>query len=266
MLPRTLWQGKSVAQRERWSERLGAGSEELTRFLVPLSPLPLPPQTGITSSQCFTYYTSFPSDRRVYKWTVGGLLVLDLFHTAISRCVPFLLGSYASLIVTSYTVYYWGVTSFGDLSVLGKSPRSFTIESVRLSLLPGRDAHSYTRPFMTGVAAAVVQIFCSCFYLRRSSADLSPADAYRVYVVGGRKLWVPLLILLCSAVQFGKFAHRRTTKQRANSAPTFQASQWAPPLRSSFSARSLLASRPGRTGVIHRFHCSNILAYHNSLQ
>ena len=40
--------------------------------------------SGLTSSQWFQYYQNFPIDRKLYKYLVGGLWILDLTHTAVS--------------------------------------------------------------------------------------------------------------------------------------------------------------------------------------
>jgi hypothetical protein len=67
--------------------------------------------SGVVAAQAFTFYASFPDERRVYWWLVTVLLLLDLTHSAIS----------------CYTVYFWCVTSFGNPAVLAISPFSFGI-------------------------------------------------------------------------------------------------------------------------------------------
>ncbi|GAA5997654.1 DUF6534 domain-containing protein [Rhodotorula paludigena] len=82
---------------------------------------------GITSVQAFEYFTTFgKTDRKLLVGVVSVLVVIDLFHTAIS----------------CYTIYLWTVTHYGDLSSLINSPWSFTWD-----------------PFLTGVVTIIVQIF-----------------------------------------------------------------------------------------------------------
>ncbi|ORY62733.1 hypothetical protein BCR35DRAFT_195059 [Leucosporidium creatinivorum] len=81
---------------------------------------------GITTSQVWTYYRSFPHDKKLYLYIVGFLCALDWAHSAISV----------------YTIYYWCVQNFDNPGVLVKSPWSFTIE-----------------PAMTGIASIISQAF-----------------------------------------------------------------------------------------------------------
>ncbi|GAA5976164.1 hypothetical protein JCM5350_000335 [Sporobolomyces pararoseus] len=110
--------------------------------------------SGLTSSQSFQYYQNFPIDRKLYKYLVGGLWILDLTHTAVSI----------------YTIWDWCVANYGNVEHLLVSPWSFGID-----------------PAMVGL----VSFICQSFY------------AYRVYVVGKRKIWIPLAIVLLSLVSFG---------------------------------------------------------------
>ncbi|GAA5952567.1 hypothetical protein JCM3765_002208 [Sporobolomyces pararoseus] len=110
--------------------------------------------SGLTSSQSFQYYQNFPTDRKLYKYLVGGLWILDLTHTAVSI----------------YTIWDWCVANYGNVEHLLVSPWSFGID-----------------PAMVGL----VSFICQSFY------------AYRVYVVGKRKIWIPLAIVLLSLVSFG---------------------------------------------------------------
>lgn len=110
--------------------------------------------SGIVATQCFSYYTTFQDDRRLYFWLVTGLLVLDVLHTAIS----------------CRTIYFFGVTRWGDPTALVHSPWSFSIE-----------------PSFTGIAASVVQGFY----------------AYRVWIISARKPIIPVLIAIGSAIQLG---------------------------------------------------------------
>lgn len=73
----------------------------------------------------------------------------------------------------SRTIYFFGVTRWGDLSALVYSPWSFSIE-----------------PAMTGLAALAVQGFY----------------AYRIYIISSRKVWIPAIIGAGSVVQFGECA------------------------------------------------------------
>lgn len=38
----------------------------------------------LAATQAFSYYTVYPQDRRLYFWLVTGILLIDVFHTAIS--------------------------------------------------------------------------------------------------------------------------------------------------------------------------------------
>lgn len=82
---------------------------------------------GVTLSQSYSYYRNYRrTDRPLYLWTVGTLVVVDIFHSAI----------------TCYTVYDWCVINYSNPSILSVSPWSFTIE-----------------PMITGLVAMVVQLF-----------------------------------------------------------------------------------------------------------
>ncbi|GAA6010586.1 hypothetical protein JCM11491_002984 [Sporobolomyces phaffii] len=81
---------------------------------------------GITSTQAYAYFTNFPNDRKLYKWLVIFMCVLDWSHSAISM----------------YTIYDWTVTHYGEVAHLVKSPWSFAVD-----------------PAMTGIAACVCQFF-----------------------------------------------------------------------------------------------------------
>ncbi|GAA5829315.1 hypothetical protein JCM5353_004038 [Sporobolomyces roseus] len=81
---------------------------------------------GITSTQAYYYFQTFPNDKRLYWWLVVFMCVLDWSHSAISM----------------YTIYDWTVTHYGEVAHLAKSPWSFAVD-----------------PMMTGVAAAVCQFF-----------------------------------------------------------------------------------------------------------
>ncbi|KAM0751469.1 hypothetical protein T439DRAFT_324653 [Meredithblackwellia eburnea MCA 4105] len=109
---------------------------------------------GVTATQAFIYYQTFPKDRRIYWWTVTILLIMDWTHTAMS----------------CYTVYDWTVTHYGDIAHLANSPWTFAVD-----------------PAMTGIVASIVQMFY----------------AYRVYVVGKRRMFFPIVICVLSAVQLG---------------------------------------------------------------
>ncbi|TNY17414.1 hypothetical protein DMC30DRAFT_120475 [Rhodotorula diobovata] len=82
---------------------------------------------GVTSVQAYTYFSWFgKTDRKLISGVVVTLLVIDLFHTAISV----------------YTIYLWTVTHYGDIAFLVKCPWSFTWD-----------------PFLTGLVAFIVQLF-----------------------------------------------------------------------------------------------------------
>ncbi|KAI5481307.1 hypothetical protein MNV49_004929 [Pseudohyphozyma bogoriensis] len=72
--------------------------------------------------------------------------------------------------LSCFTIYDWTVTFYGDPTHLVNSPFSFAVD-----------------PAMTGIAASVVQLFY----------------AYRVYVVGKRRLFLPIMIAFFSLVQLG---------------------------------------------------------------
>ncbi|GAA5930028.1 DUF6534 domain-containing protein [Sporobolomyces koalae] len=72
--------------------------------------------------------------------------------------------------ISLYTVYDWTVTHYGDVAHLATSPWSFAVD-----------------PAMTGIAACV----CQFFY------------AYRVYVVGKRRMLVPIIICTLALVSLG---------------------------------------------------------------
>ncbi|GAA5967485.1 hypothetical protein JCM3765_004684 [Sporobolomyces pararoseus] len=82
--------------------------------------------TGITASQSFQYYQNFPNDRRLYKWLVFGLFLLDMSHTAVSI----------------NTLWDWFVENYGNVAHLAVSPWSFAID-----------------PAMVGVVAFTCQAF-----------------------------------------------------------------------------------------------------------
>jgi len=109
---------------------------------------------GITITQVFTYYSTTTGDRKIFVWAVFILTVIDILHT----------------IMSSYTVYHWCVTHFGDVTVLVSSPWSFTYECG-----------------LTGIATIIVQAFF----------------AYRVWAISGHSLILPGLISFFSLVSFG---------------------------------------------------------------
>ncbi|GAA5992152.1 hypothetical protein JCM11641_003256 [Rhodosporidiobolus odoratus] len=82
---------------------------------------------GVTCVQVVNYYEHFGrSDIKLLVGVVTGLLICDLFHTAIC----------------SYTIYFWTVTHYGNLASLVHAPWTFTWD-----------------PFLTGVVTSVVQLF-----------------------------------------------------------------------------------------------------------
>ncbi|GAA5856652.1 hypothetical protein JCM9279_004859 [Rhodotorula babjevae] len=82
---------------------------------------------GVTSVQAYSYFVWFGrTDRKLLVGIVSFLLVIDLFHSAIS----------------CYTIYATTVTHYGDLAFLVKCIWSFTWD-----------------PFLTGLVAFIVQIF-----------------------------------------------------------------------------------------------------------
>ncbi|KAK4703613.1 hypothetical protein P7C70_g2608, partial [Phenoliferia sp. Uapishka_3] len=81
---------------------------------------------GVNAAQGWTYYSTFPNDRRLYFLLVTGLLSLDLAHTVFS----------------CWTVYDATVSHFGNLAHLAKAPWMFAVD-----------------PLMTGIVASVVQFF-----------------------------------------------------------------------------------------------------------
>ncbi|GAA6060436.1 hypothetical protein JCM10212_000029 [Sporobolomyces blumeae] len=72
--------------------------------------------------------------------------------------------------VCMYTIYDWTVVHYGEVEHLLRSPFSFAVD-----------------PAMTGVAAFACQVFY----------------AYRVYVVGKRSPWLPILICVLALVSLG---------------------------------------------------------------
>ncbi|SCZ98036.1 BZ3500_MvSof-1268-A1-R1_Chr3-3g06534 [Microbotryum saponariae] len=68
------------------------------------------------------------------------------------------------------TIYWWAVTHYTNPAVLSVSPWTFTVD-----------------PAVTAIAT----IICQAFF------------AYRVYVISGRKIFVPVLIMTLSVLQFG---------------------------------------------------------------
>ncbi|KAM0749904.1 hypothetical protein T439DRAFT_357419 [Meredithblackwellia eburnea MCA 4105] len=112
---------------------------------------------GVTTTQVVTYCVNFwERDRWLFKSLVMGLFVVDLFHSAISV----------------YTIYHWAV-NFTDLSVLVKSPWTFSID-----------------PAVTGITTSV-----------RTSPVL--ADAYRIFRISGEQPYIPIAIITLSMVQLG---------------------------------------------------------------
>ncbi|GAA5874973.1 hypothetical protein JCM16303_004965 [Sporobolomyces ruberrimus] len=83
--------------------------------------------SGVTSSQAFQYYQNFEGkDRRLYKYLVLGLFILDLVHTGISIS----------------TIWNWCVENYGNVENLVVSPWSFAID-----------------PFLVGAIAFTCQSF-----------------------------------------------------------------------------------------------------------
>ncbi|KPV73053.1 uncharacterized protein RHOBADRAFT_46146 [Rhodotorula graminis WP1] len=82
---------------------------------------------GVTSVQAYSYFVWFRrTDRKLLIGIVSFLLIVDLFHSAIS----------------CYTIYATTVTNYGNLAFLVKCLWSFTWD-----------------PFLTGLVAFIVQIF-----------------------------------------------------------------------------------------------------------
>ncbi|GAA5894830.1 hypothetical protein JCM8208_006081 [Rhodotorula glutinis] len=82
---------------------------------------------GVTSVQAYSYFVWFGrTDRKLLIGIVSFLLIVDLFHSAIS----------------CYTIYATTVTNYGNLAFLVKCLWSFTWD-----------------PFLTGLVAFIVQIF-----------------------------------------------------------------------------------------------------------
>ncbi|PLW08779.1 hypothetical protein PCANC_17357 [Puccinia coronata f. sp. avenae] len=81
---------------------------------------------GVTLAQVYTYFSNFKTDRPIYRYSVIGLFILDVLHTAFSQ----------------YTLWHWFVAHYGDPTAVVKSPWSFSMS-----------------PVMCGLAAFVVQIF-----------------------------------------------------------------------------------------------------------
>ncbi|KAM0749903.1 hypothetical protein T439DRAFT_381452 [Meredithblackwellia eburnea MCA 4105] len=97
------------------------------------NPSPLPPDRtppvflcGITVTQVYTYFTTVPNDKPIFRWSVIVLLIIDIFHTVIS----------------CHTVYDWTVANYGNISHIARSPWTFTIE-----------------PAITGIVTSWVQLF-----------------------------------------------------------------------------------------------------------
>ncbi|KAH9464777.1 hypothetical protein MJO28_001514 [Puccinia striiformis f. sp. tritici] len=81
---------------------------------------------GITMAQVYTYFSNFKNDRPIYRYSVIGLFVLDVLHTAFSQV----------------TLWQWFVAHYGEPAAVVKAPWSFAMS-----------------PVMCGLAAFVVQIF-----------------------------------------------------------------------------------------------------------
>ncbi|KAA1133901.1 hypothetical protein PGTUg99_031258 [Puccinia graminis f. sp. tritici] len=81
---------------------------------------------GITLAQVYTYFSNFKTDRPIHRYSVIGLFILDVLHTAFSQV----------------TLWQWFVAHYGDPTAVVKAPWSFAMS-----------------PVMCGLAAFVVQIF-----------------------------------------------------------------------------------------------------------
>lgn len=81
---------------------------------------------GVTLSQVYTYFSTFKSDRALYRWAVVGLFIVDVLHTAFSQV----------------TLWQWFVTHYGEPQAILKAPWSFAMS-----------------PVLTGISAFVVQLF-----------------------------------------------------------------------------------------------------------
>ncbi|KAH9464776.1 hypothetical protein Pst134EB_004288 [Puccinia striiformis f. sp. tritici] len=77
-------------------------------------------------AQVYTYFSNFKNDRPIYRYSVIGLFVLDVLHTAFSQV----------------TLWQWFVAHYGEPAAVVKAPWSFAMS-----------------PVMCGLAAFVVQIF-----------------------------------------------------------------------------------------------------------
>lgn len=113
---------------------------------------------------------------------------LACFRTTAQVIVVFVV-SFVHSCFSAYINWDLFIANFGNAPHLASSPWSFSVD-----------------PVCTAVVACIVQLHCErdmTDVLDTADLPTSSADTWRVYIIGKRSLWIPVIIAVLTLLQLG---------------------------------------------------------------
>jgi hypothetical protein len=110
-------------------------------------------------------------------------------YLLVRLCRCFECGELTDFTWSSYTIYLWQVTNYGNIAFLANSPWSFAVDPA----MTGERSRGtfFLSLVLTHLFPGIVAFVCQTFY------------AYRAYIVGKRSAILPIIIVFFSLVQLG---------------------------------------------------------------